>query len=385
MLRRKMRTAIALLRTALQQRLLLRQQWHGNGGAQVLFVADAEGATYRYRVQNQIEQVQLAGFDAASCYPNYLDAARLVQQCQLLMLYRPDDSPVLRAIVQQARKRAIPIVYDTDDLTWDARLIEYAALERYHGTARLPQFRKRIERERAVLGLADYVITSTEYLAGLARQTVAVPVFTNQNALGQQIIQQQENQYHATRQAPPNPSRSLVLGYFSGWAQAHEIDLAVALPAIQQVLTELPQARLRVVGHFDIDWLPHELHAQIEQAPFVAYQDLFQAIAAVDINLAPLVDNPHRRSKSAIKFLEAALIGVPTIASDLEPYQLIRHGETGMLAATSDQWYTSIMALAQDAGLRYHLGNAAHAYVLANHTTKVQARQYAEVIRQLLG
>jgi rhamnosyltransferase len=40
----------------------------------------------------------------------------------------------------------------------------------------------------------------------------------------------------------------------------------------------------------------------------------------VDINIAPLVDNPQRRSKSAIKYLEAAAVGVPTVAARLEPY-----------------------------------------------------------------
>ena len=52
------------------------------------------------------------------------------------------------------------------------------------------------------------------------------------------------------------------------------------------------------------------------------------------------------------QFLEAALVGVPTVAADLEPYRMIRHGETGFLAANADDWYAGIMALAFDAAGR---------------------------------
>lgn len=41
--------------------------------------------------------------------------------------------------------------------------------------------------------------------------------------------------------------------------------------------------------------------AQIERVPFVDWRELPGLIAQVDINIAPLMDNPQRRSKSAVK------------------------------------------------------------------------------------
>jgi glycosyltransferase involved in cell wall biosynthesis len=157
------------------------------------------------------------------------------------------------------------------------------------------------------------------------------------------------------------------------------------LPGLRRALAELPDARLRIVGHFDTTMLPADLQGRVEHRPFVPYLGLLAAIAEADINLAPLVDNPHRRSKSAVKFLEAALVGVPTVASDLEPYRLIRHGQTGMLATNAHDWYAGIMALATDPVRRTAIGRSAREQVLHEHTTRVRAAGFAEFIEGTLS
>ena len=48
------------------------------------------------------------------------------------------------------------------------------------------------------------------------------------------------------------------------------------------------------------------------------WRQLPQLIASVDINIAPLQDTVFNRAKSENKWVEAALVKVPTIASDVE-------------------------------------------------------------------
>src|SRR3546814_8283247 len=56
------------------------------------------------------------------------------------------------------------------------------------------------------------------------------------------------------------------------------------------------------------------------------------------VGVAPLSDTTFNRSKSDIKFLELAALGIPTIASDVAPYRSIRHGETGLLVKEDHMW-----------------------------------------------
>jgi glycosyltransferase involved in cell wall biosynthesis len=268
-------------------------------------------------------------------------------------------------------------------MTWDERLIEYCALERYYGPTELAWFRTNFASAQELLGQVDVHIASTEYLAGLLREAFHKPTFANANAIARDTLTLSEPIAARTLSRPP--SRDLMIAYFSGWARAHEIDLEVALPGLIRVLADLPDARLRIVGHFDLTWLPDSLRARVETAPFVPYERLFEAISDCDINLAPIANNPQRRSKSAIKYLEAALVGVPTVASDLEPYRVIRHGETGMLAGDDEGWYTSIMALASDAVRRAQIGRAARAQVLRDETTTARAPHFAALVRQIAG
>lgn len=380
---RKARTALRMLRGALRARTALRIPWSRAGRPRVLFVADAGGATFHYRVQNQIEQLRIAGVDAAACHPALLPIARALRGIDLLVLYRLDDTPATRRILALARARGTPVVCDTDDLTWDMRMIEYCALEQYYGPEGLAPFRAKITRERALLAQADAYLASTEYLAGLLRRDFARSTFVNPNAIAAATIAASAPLAEERFRRGPPPH--ITIGYFSGWAKAHEIDMAAAQGGLLRALEALPSARLRVVGHFDLASLPDRLRANVESAPFVPLDRLPAAIAQVDINLAPLADNPHRRCKSAIKVLEAALVGVPTVASDLEPYDLIRHGETGIRAADSDGWYAGIMALAPDSSLRKRMGMAARAQALAEHTTTIRAENLATIVRELTG
>ena len=60
-----------------------------------------------------------------------------------------------------------------------------------------------------------------------------------------------------------------------------------------------------------------------------------RVLRTLDVNLAPLAPGSvFNEAKSAIKWLEAALVATPTVASPTEPYvAAIDHGRTGLLAA----------------------------------------------------
>jgi hypothetical protein len=83
--------------------------------------------------------------------------------------------------------------------------------------------------------------------------------------------------------------------------------------------------------------------------------------ARVDVSLAPLeLGNAFCDSKSELKIFEAALFGVPSIASPTRPYAAaMEAGVSGLLAATPSEWEAALERLIADAGLRARMGEAA--------------------------
>ena len=91
------------------------------------------------------------------------------------------------------------------------------------------------------------------------------------------------------------------------------------------------------------------LEQQIEWRSLQPLLNLPTEMARLDINLAPLeVGNPFCEAKSELKFFDAALVNVPTVASPTGPFRrAIDHGRTGFLATSGDDWYLYLKRLVQ--------------------------------------
>lgn len=84
------------------------------------------------------------------------------------------------------------------------------------------------------------------------------------------------------------------------------------------------------------------------------------AVSEFDIWCAPYRDTEFNRAKFPTKWLEASILGVPLIASDVEPYRrVIRHGENGFLVRREHEWGKYLKRLVDDPGLRQRVGMAA--------------------------
>jgi glycosyltransferase involved in cell wall biosynthesis len=79
-----------------------------------------------------------------------------------------------------------------------------------------------------------------------------------------------------------------------------------------------------------------------------------------DIGLAPLAHTQFNDSKSHIKALEYAALGIPVIASDELPYRsFVQHGETGFLVKRDHEWTMYLRALVEDTALRERMSRQA--------------------------
>jgi glycosyltransferase involved in cell wall biosynthesis len=79
------------------------------------------------------------------------------------------------------------------------------------------------------------------------------------------------------------------------------------------------------------------------------------------------------------------LVGVPTIASDTEPFrEAIKHGETGFVAKTIDDWYKYLDLLVSDRSKRVQIGEAARNDALENYTSINRAMNLEKILNDWL-
>lgn len=351
----------------------------------ILLVYTEMGAPTRYRVINQMTQMELSQLKPICYQTDDLGLVKTLSQADIIYLYRLEATPLTKQVVKFARQQRIPIIFDTDDLIWDPQIETYCYLRDHWPDNEVDDFLASVARHAKIMAEADYFILSTPYLARQATSHFNKKVFVNKNAVSQQAIDLSTPFFKAKFIQPePNLFDRTTIVYASGWVRAHQEDFGVVVEALSQVLRDRPQVQLKIVGHLELEGLFNGYQERIRFQKFVAWEDLFEALSQSDINLAPIVPNPQRRSKSAVKFLEAALVGVPTVASNLEPYQDIIPGETGFLANSTEEWYRCLLTLIDSPGLRRKMGRTAREHVLNYDTVERRAPHMKHIISEII-
>jgi glycosyltransferase involved in cell wall biosynthesis len=372
----------------------------------VLFVSGIAGDTRRYRCHHHQEQLALHG--VASVLREASDPQVYVEATihDLFILHRVSYSEQIGDLLEIARLRGAPVIFETDDLVFEPALYDQIAFVDTLSPEAAQQFRQDLYAQALTFARCDYVLTTTQYLAGAAARH-GKQVFIQRNACSAGMLQEAETAYAlrkvgarpeagplwARRLAPTSPSSAeeanqdpgaVVLGYFSGTG-SHNRDFASITPALLTILARYPQVWLHVSGHLALDSRFQAYRDRIRRAPFVAWQELPNLVAQVDINLAPLeVENPFCQAKSEIKYTEAALVGVPTIASPTEAFRYaIQPGETGLLAGSMDAWVESLARLIDDPAERCRLGENARRQVYAAYAPQPRSLELLATLRRI--
>jgi glycosyltransferase involved in cell wall biosynthesis len=213
------------------------------------------------------------------------------------------------------------------------------------------------------LRLADLVTCSTEPLAEVFRahndRVTVIP-----------------NHIHEDTLRIERPYRDRVTVGWAGGA-THLQDLVL----VQQPIRDLYDWRSNV---------PFDLHlVGMDYRPlfggrgrYTTWQpDIWDYYRAVDFDIAlcPLADTPFNRCRTPIKALEMAALGIPVLASDVDPYRgFVVDGVTGYLCRTPDDWADRLRELIHDPEAREELGAKAR-QLAADHTIQQGWRRWAEV------
>jgi glycosyltransferase involved in cell wall biosynthesis len=308
--------------------------------------------TQKYRVFNYVEALSGYNIQSKVIRDNEIRGDEGVR-FDLVVLNRLAATDASRALVTHCNSFGIPVVYDVDDLVFCP---EQISLLRF--TSRLPRaefnlFRDGMALRRELMLRCNVVTTSTFALSQKVRQ-LGLTALVLPNTIALSDAKQADQLVRGKREDIKTRVR---IGYFSG-TKTHESDFAHCAHAVGRILAEYTDVELLVVGHLDIPENLHAFHNRVITRPLMSHREMFDELATVDVNLAPLeLNNVFTDCKSELKIFEAALLSVPTVASPTSTFTaIIQHGKTGMLAASPDQWYEAIKYLVTDASVRKSMG-----------------------------
>lgn len=253
----------------------------------------------------------------------------------------PDPSTTWQQLATEGRH----LIYEVDD---DLFNIDHRSSAAHQYYAR-PDVRDNIRRN---IQVAAAVTVTTEPLAEIVSQWHG-NVHIIPNAVPDWLVD---------HQPPQRDDGTLTIGW--GGSATHHMDWDQTSHQIRRFLQRHPQTELHCIGN---DYGAVLKAPRRRFTPWVPDVESFLRAIDYHIGVAPLLPHVFNRSKSAVKALEAAALGIPTVASAVRPYEdFVQHGITGYLVRRDHEWGQHLRALTQDPAMRAEMGAAAREQARAN-------------------
>lgn len=336
------------------------------GSGDILFITGGVGDKAYYRAFGRAEELAHHGFKCAVTVSDNPNLPKYAGKFKIFVFHKVSQGKYAERMVAEIKKQKKEIIFDTDDLDFDPQYIKDMD---YFSKIKKAE-RAEFEKGLGAWLLADpYVKTCTttvSYLADkLKEKNKAVIIVSNkladrEVALADGIIKKEKVNDGFLR-----------LGYYSG-TLSHNKDFATIADALMAVMEKYEKVRLILAGPLDVEDKLNKFKDRIEILPRVPRAKYYENLYRSDISLVPLeLGNPFCEARSEIKFIEAGILQIPTVAVKNRTYsEAIADGVDGFLAENTSEWIEKISGLIQDEDLRRMMGKKAREKVLQDYTDK---------------
>lgn len=322
------------------------------------WLADTQGCGM-YRVKSPLDALAARDlakvrYDERMWPPDQEDGTLIIGQRVCL--------PGPSGIWQSLRGRR-PLVFEVDD---DLLNVDPTSEIAYKFFSE-PGVRQRLQDN---IGAADLVTVSTQPLADLmSRYNSNIRVLPN--CVDESVLE-----------IDRKPNDRITIGW--GGSPTHEMDFKTAAGGLRRTMARYPDSLMKFVG---VDYSSMIGNDRCISAPWISvydHPDRYYRSIDFDIGVAPLTSHPFNSSKSHIKALEYAALGIPVVASDEPPYRdFVRHGETGFLVRQEHEWAKYLSLLAGDVDLRAQMGAAARE-LARKHTIQARCGLWLDAYRSVM-
>jgi len=334
-----------------------------------------------YRIKRYLETYQELGISSKWFKPEELVMnLNILDNSSLIIIWRSGYGNEIKKIMDYARKKRITIIYDLDDYMFDPALAEPEIID----AIRLQKMNKNELKAffyliRAAMKNADF-FTSPTYSLSLEMSKIGKKAFVLPNGYDFSMYQ---TSVCFQRDESGNQVR---IGY-AGGTRTHQKDFEVALPGLVRILEEFPYTLITLFGQtMELTEFPElqKYYGRIENREMVDVESLQLEIARFDINIAPLEINAFCNAKSELKYFEAALLKIPTIASPSTPFtQIISNGINGYLANDDHEWYEYLKLLVVNQEQRKKVGRSAFYQVLWRFSPEERSQNVFNFLKEL--
>ena len=333
-----------------------------------------------YRVQQRAIQLVQGGWTVEVINQRNVSSAHpAIDKASAVIFYRVAASPVILHAILYARALGIATIYDIDDLIFDPRFYP-EPMATYEGQVTEAEYlglQFGVPLFRYAAKACDIGLTSTTALADHLR-----PLVRSRRCHVLRNGFDTRNTRFLAHPREPFSDATVTVFYGSG-TKAHSQDFgALIAPALLRLFARNTQVRLAVAGYVPLDPRFDPYRERIIRLGFDAdVVSYWEVLSGVDINIAVLSRNPATDAKSEIKWLEAAMFGIPSIVSPTATYRdVLVDGEDAIFAETPEDWAGALERLASDATLRDRIGAQARAKAIRDYGLSAAA----EVLKQFV-
>ena len=337
----------------------------------VLYVSGCPGGSRFYRCNNQSEELLKYGISANIISQGNSYLVNLVKKHKVFIFQRVIFNEHIERVMNEIFKQKKYIIFETDDLVFNPEYLSFMHYYNYMGKEEKGWYENGIGREILEDSKVKNCIVSTQFLANeVISKYPDKYVYILENRLNKNQVLYANNAYKNIKNIKIKDGK-IRIGYFSG-SKSHDADFSSISDVLVRILTENKNLVLMIVGYLRLGDKFEHLTGQIEYYSFVPMKKLPSLMMISDINIAPLeMHNPFCQCKSALKFLEAGILGIPTIASATDSFQrAIENNNDGFLVFTENDWYEKLSLLINNESLRNEIGNNARLNCLEKYTTQ---------------
>ena len=349
----------------------------------VLFVSGCNpnlvSDSYVYRILHQIEQLNAANLESSEIF--YLNLNPLmVCDFRIIIFFKCPWTKEVEEAITLAKYLNKKVLFDIDDLSFDVKYTDNNTYAQELSPYETIFNDKNVIQMRKTLSFCGGAITTTEIIANELKNYVP-EVFINHNVASEEMWKLSENALEIKSKIK-NLSE-IIIGYFSDNI-SHNSNIKIIVPYLIKILLEFRNVKLLFLGEQDLPNDLKDFSSQIIIKKFNDKKQLPELIAGMDINIVPLKNCLFNEAKSENEWFEAALVKVPTIASNIGGFkQAILHGKTGLLCKNPEEWYNAMKSLITDGSLRQKIASNAYEVCKEQYNTLSTGSKLANYINSI--